>query len=226
MSHEKRMLKDLTVCSALRKILQMQGNSEFLMTSSGRLGKEMGLSQQSSSRIIINLVKEGYIVRDFDRRRQKIKITEKGIKLLLKEVTSLNSVMGIGSVVNISGTVFSGLGEGKYYLSREGYKSQFDRLLGYVPFPGTLNLKTRREDWNKLILLRSSAGIHVDGFVAEGRTFGAVKVFPASLAGIDCAVIMPERTVYTDVIEVISKDYLRGRLSLKDGNMITTDVRL
>ena len=55
--------------------------------------------------------------------------------------------------VTLEGTVFTGLGEGAYYISKEAYRKQFTEKLGFEPYPGTLNLKlstdydikTRRE---------------------------------------------------------------------------------
>ena len=41
----------------------------------------------------------------------------------------------------IIGKVEPGLGKGQYYISREGYQNQFLQNLGFVPFPGTLNIK-------------------------------------------------------------------------------------
>ena len=41
---------------------------------------------------------------------------------------------------------------------------------------------------------------------------------------IKCYLIFPERSVYTDIIEVISDKYLRQALSLKDGDIIKVNV--
>jgi hypothetical protein len=38
------------------------------------------------------------------------------------------------------GKIASGLGQGQYFLTREGYSRQFLERLGFVPFPGTLNV--------------------------------------------------------------------------------------
>ena len=38
------------------------------------------------------------------------------------------------------GKIASGLGQGQYFISREGYSRQFLQHLGFVPFPGTLNV--------------------------------------------------------------------------------------
>ncbi len=43
---------------------------------------------------------------------------------------------------------------------------------------------------------------------------------------VDCAVIMPIRTHHTDVLEVISKHYLRSAVGLKDGDIAELTVTL
>src|SRR5438093_1036406 len=48
----------------------------------------------------------------------------------------------------------------------------------------------------------------------------------ATVGHVDCAVIMPIRTHHTDVLEVISKHYLRGSLGLKDGDIVELMVSL
>ena len=52
------------------------------------------------------------------------------------------------------GRVVGGLGQGQYYISRKGYRHQFIQKLGFVPFPGTLNIKLD-EPFNP-VLIRSS----------------------------------------------------------------------
>ena len=41
----------------------------------------------------------------------------------------------------LNGTVVSGIGEGKYYMSLGPYKEQFNTHLGFEPYPGTLNIR-------------------------------------------------------------------------------------
>jgi len=39
-------------------------------------------------------------------------------------------------------------------------------------------------------------------------------------------VIVPNRSHYSDVVEVISKDYLREKLKLRDGDEVAVEIRL
>src|SRR5437667_259231 len=94
------------------------------------------------------------------------------------------------------------------------------------PYQGTLNLKMAGSDLAKMQILQDSPGIEITGFEAGGRTFGGAKCFLATAGHVDCAVIMPIRTHHTDVLEVISKHYLRNALGIKDGDVVELAVSL
>ncbi|MEM1537956.1 MAG: DUF120 domain-containing protein [Candidatus Nezhaarchaeales archaeon] len=56
----------------------------------------------------------------------------------------LQKIFGEGrEVLTLEGEVFTGLGEGAFYVTREGYRSQFIEKLDFDPFPGTLNLRIK-----------------------------------------------------------------------------------
>ena len=111
-------------------------------------------------------------------------------------------------------------------MRQKGYKEQFRKKLGFEPYEGTLNLKVSGADLSKLMLLVGEKGIPIDGFEAAGRTFGGAKVFRAKAKGVECAVILPIRTHHTDILEVISKELLRTRLGIADGDTVALDVEL
>jgi len=64
------------------------------------------------------------------------------------------------------GRVVGGLGQGQYYISRKGYRNQFFQKLGFVPFPGTLNIKLD-EPFNP-----GPHQILIEGFREEERSLG------------------------------------------------------
>ncbi len=210
----------------LKEIKRMAGQSNRITVSSTELAGKIGQSQQSASRFILQLVEKGYLTRSLENRKQTLKITEQGLHLLYSELSSLSRILGMEARIRIPGRVSSGLGEGRYYISRKNYIRQFQYKLNMIPYLGTLNVKVEQADWDQLRRLRSSEGIHIDGFSTDDRTFGDVKAFPARINGVEGAVIMPERTVYTDVIEFISEKFLRGTLNLKDGDEVTVEVDL
>jgi riboflavin kinase len=211
---------------ALKTIKRIMGKNALISLSSRELGEMLGMSQQSASRIILKLIDEGFIQRKIEDRRQNISITDVGLDLLFSEMNDLATVLEMDNQLDIVGKVISGLGEGRYYISRKSYIIQFQEKLGFIPYLGTLNMKIEPENEGKLRRLRNSPGIHIDGFVTDDRTFGAVKTFMGNLNGLECAAILPERSVYSDVLEIISPFFLREKLKLSDGMKISLHVDL
>ena len=194
--------------------------------SSRDLGKLVGVSQQSASQRILELIRDGLVARDLATRRQRIRLTPKGADVLRKEYADYQRVFEVKETLTIAGSVASGLGEGAFYMRQKGYKDQFRKKLWFEPYEGTLNLKVGGPDLAKLRILEENPGIEISGFEAAGRTFGGAKCFLASMGHVDCAVIMPIRTHHTDVLEVISKHYLRSAVGLKDGDIAELIVTL
>jgi len=193
------------------------------------LAKELRTSQQTASRRVVELEARGYIKRSVGRRGQTIVITEKGAQQLMAVYTTLHASLSeaLRSVV-ISGEVFTGLGEGAYYVSLDGYRTQIIEKLGFDPYPGTLNLKlTDPSDLYFREVLSHRAGILIKGFSDEKRTYGSVKAFKAKMHGIDAAVLLIERTHYgRDTLEVIAPVNLRQALNLRDGDRVSLEVYL
>ena len=122
------------------------------------------------------------------------------LKFLILAQTTLNQQITSAFDENIpsilSGTLFSGLGEGAYYISLPGYKKQFISKLGFEPYPGTLNLKIsdvfHKQFFDKL---SNNDGILIEGFTDKKRTYGNVKCFPCTInSNIQGSIIVIERT--------------------------------
>ena len=194
---------------ALRKLALLGAMDDYIAISSRELGEALEMSQQSASKRILELLDEKYIVRDLGARRQRIKLTQKGIDDLKKEYNE-----------------YRRMGEGGYYICQDGYKAQFQSKLGFTPFEGTLNIQVDPEDVGKLDVVRSTAGIMISGFSNDGRSFGDVIAYKAKIRNIDCAIVVPERSHYVDTIEIICQYHLRRTLSLEDGDHIDVKVNI
>ena len=132
-----------------------------------------------------------------------------------------NSRAVISYEMLIRGKVISGKGEGKKYLSEKIYAEQFKENLSFIPFPGTLNLSVKEEDYEKFKILREEKGIIIHGFEHNGKKFGDVKCFVCTVGGRERgAIVIPEKSHYNNVLEVISDRNLRGILSLRDGDEV------
>ena len=211
---------------ALRKLALLGAMDDYIAISSRELGEALEMSQQSASKRILELLDMKYIVRDLGARKQRIKLTTKGIEDLKKEYNEYRRIFELTDHITIHGKVQSGMGEGGYYICQNQYLTQFREKLGFSPFEGTLNVQIDPEDIGKLDVIKSIAGILISGFSDEGRSFGDVIAYKAKIRNIDCAIIVPERSHYTDIIEIICQYHLRRTLSLEDGDSVDVKVKL
>jgi riboflavin kinase len=183
------------------------------------LAQELNFSQQTASRKLLELEKEGKI----RRNGSKIYVLPSTIDEIKKRVRELLRM--IDEKIWLKGKISSGLGEGKYYMSQKEYVKQFQKKLYFKPYPGTLNLILNDDQIEKRILLREKEPIIIEGFKTKKRTFGKIYVYRCSLNGIQCAIIFPERSVHgLKTIEIISPYNLREKLNLADGQEVEIEI--
>lgn len=211
---------------ALRKIALLGGMHDYVSISSRELGDMLRVSQQSASKRILEMLNEGWISRDLGARKQRIKLTERGIEALRQEYSEYQRIFEPRDHLIIKGSVVTGMGEGQYYVTQEGYQEQFLHRLGFRPFEGTLNVRVAITDLYKLDIIRRGVGILVHGFERNGRTFGDVVCHRATIQNLECAVVVPSRSHYEDIIEVLCKFHLRRTLSLKDGDQVEVRISM
>jgi riboflavin kinase len=192
--------------------------------SSREVGSMLGVSQQAADRYLVHLAEAGLLQRSLGGRKQRLTLSPEGLELLRREYHQLRRIFDGPARLQTRGTVASGLGEGRYYLSQPGYVAQFAERLGYTPYPGTLNVRLAPADFRRLSAVRDWKGIRIDGFSDGGRTFGGATCHRAQLAGRACHLITPDRTHHTDVVEFIAPEFLREVLHLTDGDTIEVRV--
>ena len=211
---------------ALRKIALLGGIDDYIAVSSRELGDALEMSQQSASKRILELLEGKYITRDLGARKQRIKLTEKGLEELKIEYNEYRRIFELEDHIILHGKVANGMGEGGYYICQPQYMEQFEKVLGFTPFEGTFNLSVDKEDMNKLEMMKSSSGYLINGFTSEGRSFGNVIAYKAKIRNIDCAVVVPERSHYKEIIEIICQYHLRRTLSLNEGDSVDLRVEI
>jgi riboflavin kinase len=212
---------------ALYKLAEMGAYEKEVSLSTGLFATSLGLSQQTASRRLIQMEKQGLIERAADRRAQRVRITKAGLNSLGEMYKTLKLAFeGRKQELSIKATVFSGLSEGSYYISMEGYRRQFVSKLGFDPFPGTLNLRVTKDSMAERRELESHPFVTIDGFADKERTFGGARCYPVMVGGkIRGAIVVPIRAHYgEDVIEIIAPENLRRRLRLKDGDLLEVQV--
>ena len=192
------------------------------------LAGAMKRSQQSASSYLVEMEQTGLIDRIHSGRASSTRITDKGRGLLTDRYDQYRELFegNPSSRLTLTGRVVSGFGEGSYYVSLGHYSRQIREKLGFQAFTGTFNIELKRSDVPSMARLASAASITLAGFEEGGRTFGKVKCHRCLIEGVEGAIIMPERTHYSDRIEVISPVYLRGTLGKNEGDEIKVEVEL
>ena len=214
------------------KFIALQGGTRHpIHISSINLSKNLGVSQQSASRYLIELVERGYLERRLAQGGQVVTVLNKGIAILRTEFSEYSLIFGTQKEIEMKGILETGLGEGGYYISKKEYMSQFQKKLKWKPYEGTFNLRLNDDEVPKIEAMKAAEGILIEGFEQEGRTFGKAWVFKCSLKNDneivnECAIISPKRTHYRRVVEVISPIFLRDKLKAIDGDMFTIKVDL
>ena len=126
-------------------------------------------------------------------------------------------------VTSLNGVVASGLGQGAYFMSLHWVRDAVRRLIGFTPYPGTLNVRLDADMvgvWRRI----------QDGAIVLAppppEPCGG-RLFPVTVApDVEAAVIVPDVTRYgDDLLELIAPVHLRSRLGLLDGDSVTLQIR-
>jgi riboflavin kinase, archaea type len=213
----------------LLKLAEMGAYRRTAKISTEFLAGKLGISQQTASRYLIELERKGWIQRNITPEGSLIKIEESGTKELQKLYSNLKFLIekSYPPSVTFEGTVFTGLGEGAYYIAKEPYRKQFTEKLGFEPYPGTLNLKLSSDyDIKTRMEIDAYPAVEITGFKNEDRTFGLVKCYPAVIDNkVKGALITALRSHYDiSVLEIIAPVCLRKQLDVKDGSKVKVEI--
>ena len=214
---------------ALYKLAELGASRRTVKISTEYFADKMSLSQQTASRYLIQLEKKGWIKRNITPDGCLVKVTDTGQQELKQLYSNLRLIFEAAypPSVTLEGVLFSGLGEGAYYVSKEPYRKQFIEKLGFDPYPGTLNIKlTTDYDIKTRSEIESYPAIELQGFQNETRSFGAAKCYPAIINNkVKGALLTAMRTHYdSSVIEIIAPICIRTHLKLKDGQKVKVEV--
>ncbi len=198
-------------------LLKKRAHLQPVRITTCELGKILGMSQQNASKKLLDFEKGGTV----ERTKQGVFVTKKGVEGAYAAYSELKNVFE-KEAVEIAGTVISGLGEGKYYMSFPEYKKQIREKLGFQPHEGTLNMKLPpAENDKKANFLKNSEPVIIKGFRKGERTFGDLFAYPCAIGKAKCALIIPLRTHHpSEIVEIISPSNLKKTLGKKDGDEI------
>ena len=216
----------------LIELLSQGAHHNFVEVTTTILGKGIGRSQQAASKHLLDLETSGYIERLKKGQKYAVKVTDKGYSEIQSLYLSLRTALeSVPAAMDFEGNVISGMGEGAYYMSLEGYRRQFREKLGYEPYPGTLNVRLTDQIYmNGRLELGKHPSIFINGFSDGTRTYGWVKCYRATIndGAIDnAAVLVLERTHYDDsMLEVIGPISIKQTAGIKNGDRIKVQVQL
>ena len=126
-----------------------------------------------------------------------------------------------GYFMKIDGEVTTGLGKAAYFLSQEFYTKEFNKNLGFVPFPGTLNVIVSDKYLDEINEIKNSC----QNLIKPDEGFGAVKYIEAVLNDkVDGAIVFPAKTTHEEnYLEFIAENKLREELNLEDGDIVSLE---
>ena len=127
-------------------------------------------------------------------------------------------------MISLRGAVTSGLGQGAYFVGLEWVRTIIQELIGFDPYPGTLNL--RLVDVETCLAWRGiRAGPALLLTPPPPEQCGA-RLIPVVVApDIPAAVVVPDVTRYgDDMLEIVAAIHVRSRLGLQDDDRVTVRV--
>jgi len=124
----------------------------------------------------------------------------------------------------VAGIIFTGLRQGGKFLALDWVRRELREKTGLDFFPGTLNLRVPQQIWselhsrrNSLIKIADPAAPACPGFLQRVTLTANGIVYPHAY------LILPETTVYNDVLEIIAAENLRNALGLRDGDAVRVE---
>jgi len=122
----------------------------------------------------------------------------------------------------LKGKVFSGRGEGAKFMKLPWVKKQIREKLGFVPYPGTLDIRIMQGSVELKKALAEDGGVDI----LPAADFHSGKCYRASFkTELKCALIVPEVAGYPEnVVEIIGPENLREKFHLSDGQPVEVTV--
>ena len=123
--------------------------------------------------------------------------------------------------MKIDGEVTTGLGKAAYFLSQEFYTREFEKNLGFIPYPGTLNIIVSDDYLDDINAVKDNC----ENIIKPDTEFGAVNYIEAVLNDeIKGAIVFPAKTAHDEnYLEFIAEDRLRDKLCIEDGDIVSLE---
>jgi riboflavin kinase len=132
--------------------------------------------------------------------------------------------------MRLAGRVTTGLGKGAYYIGMDVYQDRFHDLLGFYPYPGTLNLDV--DTAQRATFQDRVSCMHIEAPKHDGEYMSAVDVYPVTVTAettdetIEGALLDLAITDHpASVAEIIAPINLREKFGLDDGDTVVVERR-
>jgi riboflavin kinase, archaea type len=127
-------------------------------------------------------------------------------------------------VISLDGIVTTGLGQGAQFMAIPWVRDAVRRLIGFDPYPGTLNVKLL--DAGMVAAWRQIQGGPALRLAPPPPEECGARLFRIAVApDIAAAIIVPDTTRHAaDLIELLAPIHVRSRLGLRDGDHVTMRV--
>ena len=123
--------------------------------------------------------------------------------------------------IKLAGTIYSGAGQGKKFISLPWVKEQLIGKLGLCPYSGTLNIHLTKESLPPKKQLETLHGIVIN---PEAGYFPGLLI-KAKINNLECYIVIPKVPNYpADVLELVAPVNLREQLKLSDGDCVRVEV--
>lgn len=126
--------------------------------------------------------------------------------------------------VRFRGRVASGVGEGQYFSNLDWVHRQLQAGFGFVPAPGTFNVRIDEADGPRLEELQRYPGLAI---VPPDPAFCAAKCFRVRIGAFPGALVIPLVANYRrNVLEILAPVHLRTALGVADGEFVEVQVEI
>ena len=127
-------------------------------------------------------------------------------------------------MISLDGIVTTGLGQGAQFMTIPWVRDAVRRLIGFDPYPGTLNVKLL--DAGVVAAWRQIEGRSALRLAPPPPEECGARLFRVTVApDIAAAIVVPDEARHAgDLLELIAPIHVRSRLGLRDGDHVTVRV--
>lgn len=122
--------------------------------------------------------------------------------------------------MKLTGFIQRGVGKGAFFTNLDWVVDQFQKAMGFEPFPGTLNVRISEEDLPSLGAFFSKKDFEL---IPDDPQFCTASLKRVKVNGIPAAAVFPSDDVHVhgkEIVEIISHCHLKETLNLDDGDKV------